>query len=132
MVDKEGNVIGEGYNYLPKDGLPWDRDAEKEEDNKYLYGKTTCFKESMSNWLFVFYLVVTHAAVTAIQNAYKAKEDPTGATLYTTLFPSIRDGVFILTSGIAEVVFLEKSREWRKRYHTGATKRLFEGDIPCR
>ena len=41
MVNKEGKVIGEGHNYLPKEGLPWDRDAENEADTKYLYGETT-------------------------------------------------------------------------------------------
>ena len=39
VVNKEGKVIGEGHNYLPREGLPWNRKAEKEEDTKYPYGR---------------------------------------------------------------------------------------------
>jgi len=34
-------VIGRGYNYLPKDNLPWNNSQEVEQmkDTKYPYGK---------------------------------------------------------------------------------------------
>lgn len=75
---------------------------------------------------------MTHAAVEAIDAAYKQKESPEGATLYTNLYPSSRDGVSILRAGVKELVFLDIKREWRKRYHTGATKKLFDGIVQCR
>ncbi len=39
VVVKNGEVIGEGFNYLPKPGLPLEREAENEEDTKYPYSK---------------------------------------------------------------------------------------------
>ena len=75
---------------------------------------------------------VTHAAPEAIMNAFKSMKSPQEATLYTNLYPSSRDGVTILKAGVKEVVYLDTKRDWRKRYHTGATKRLFDGQIACR
>ena len=77
-------------------------------------------------------LTVTHAAVTAIQNAYKKKEDPVDTTLYTTHYPSSRDAVFMLEAGVKEMVYLVKNKDWRARYKTQATKRLFHGKIKSR
>ncbi len=75
---------------------------------------------------------VTHAAVEAIEAAYKQKESPEGATLYTNLYPSSRDGVTILRAGVKELVFLDKKEGWRKRYRTGDTKKLLDGKVQCR
>ncbi len=129
VVDKDGTVIGESYNYLPKEGLPIEREAEKEEDTKYPYSKKMYIQTHTHHKT---QHTVTHAAVDAIQNAYKAKGDPSGGTIYTNMFPSSRDAVVILRAEIKQVVFLEKNRQWRKRYHTGATKKLFDGDITCK
>ena len=40
VVSPEGKIIGEGYNYLPREDLTWDRVADKEEDTKYPYGES--------------------------------------------------------------------------------------------
>ncbi len=75
---------------------------------------------------------VTHAAVEAILAAYKQKESPEGATLYTNLYPGSWDGVIILRAEVKEVVFMDAKTEWRKRYHAGATKKIFDGKVNCR
>ena len=56
VVNKKGTVIGEGHNYLPREGLPWDRKAKREEDTKYPYGEKTCFNITLANvYMYVYY-----------------------------------------------------------------------------
>lgn len=76
---------------------------------------------------------VTHAAVVAIRNAYKKKEDVAGSTLYVTMYPASRDGVEIVEAELKEMVYMHEMREEnRKRYNTGATKRLLDYDVVTR
>ena len=75
---------------------------------------------------------VVYAGDKAIMNAYKNKESPKGATLYTNLYPGCRCASTIYEAEVKEVVYLEHKREWRKRFHTGATKILFKGHVACR
>jgi len=38
IVNEAGEIIGEGFNFLPRPDLPTARVAEHEEDTKYPYG----------------------------------------------------------------------------------------------
>ena len=142
-MSPENEIIGEGHNFLPREDLSWNNEADKEEDTKYAVGTkannhhtiTTSHSLYTQTKRFAKHMhtnTVTHAAVEAIEAAYKQKESPEGATLYTNLYPSSRDGVTILRAGVKELVFLDKKVGWRKRYHTGDTKKLLDGKVQCR
>lgn len=75
---------------------------------------------------------VTHAADEAIMDALKKRHYTKDSILYTTAFPSCRDGVRIYRAGIKEVVYMKKLKSWRKIYNTAATEMLFKGEIITR
>jgi len=87
LVDKDGRIIGTGYNGFPRgipsDALPWDKEGNPE-DTKYLY--------------------VGHAEENAIYFSDRLRLK--GATLYSTLFPCNGCAIPIIQNQIAEVVYL--------------------------
>jgi dCMP deaminase len=87
IVDGKKRIIGIGYNGFPRgcpdDQLPWDRQAENQNDTKYPY--------------------IVHAEANAILNSTKELE---GATLYVALFPCNECTKLIIQSGIKDIVFL--------------------------
>ena len=75
---------------------------------------------------------VIYAASAAMLNAHENQKSLKGSTLYTNLYPGSRDAGMILEAEVKEVVYLEIKQDWRKRYHTGATKKLFDGEVASR
>ena len=90
------------------------------------------YRINCSGYAHVHMHTVIYAASAAIVDAYKKNKSPKGATLYTNLYPGGREGAFIYHTEVKEVVYLEHKKDWRKRYHTGATKRVFDGEVVCR
>ncbi len=65
-------------------------------------------------------------------DALKKRHSTKGSILYTTAYPSCRDGVRIYRAGIKEVVYMKKLKSWRMLYDTTATEILFKGEIVTR
>lgn len=105
IVDKDNKVVGIGYNGFPigcsDDNLPWERQAENNNDTKYPY--------------------VVHAEANAILNSTK---DLHGARIYVDLFPCNECAKLIIQSGIKEVVFL--SDKYRETDSVKASRKMFK------
>ena len=103
IVDKNNKIVGIGYNGFPigcsDDELPWEGNAEKENDSKYLY--------------------VVHAEANAILNSTK---DLHGARMYIGLFPCNECAKLIIQSGINEIVYL--SDKYKDTNSNRASKRM--------
>ncbi|CAH1383198.1 unnamed protein product [Tenebrio molitor] len=87
VVDRQGNLIGSGYNGMPRgchdDEFPWGKGSTNTLENKHLY--------------------VCHAELNAIANATGTMD---GCTIYVTLFPCNECAKLIIQNGITEVVYL--------------------------
>lgn len=105
IVDRENKVVGIGYNGFPigcsDDNLPWDRQAENQNQTKYPY--------------------VVHAEANAILNSTK---DLHGARIYVDLFPCNECAKLIIQSGIKEVVFL--SDKYKDSDSVKASRKMFK------
>ena len=103
IVDKNNKIVGIGYNGFPigcsDDELPWEGNAEKENDSKYPY--------------------VVHAEANAILNSTK---DLHGARMYIGLFPCNECAKLIIQSGINEIVYL--SDKYKDTNSNRASKRM--------
>ncbi|KAF4090751.1 hypothetical protein AMELA_G00055890 [Ameiurus melas] len=91
IVNKEGNIVGIGYNKMPngrEDDFPWKRGGSRGLDTKYPY--------------------VCHAELNAIVN--KTSVDVKGCTVYVTRFPCNECAKAIIQSGITDVVYLSKPK----------------------
>lgn len=104
IVDKDNKVVGIGYNGFPigcsDDNLPWDRQADTQNQTKYPY--------------------VVHAEANAILNSTK---DLHGARIYVDLFPCNECAKLIIQSGIKEVVFL--SDKYKDSDSVKASRKMF-------
>ena len=107
IVDKNGNIIGQGYNKFPngcEDQFPWDREGNSSLDTKYPY--------------------ICHAELNAILEAMsKSGGKLNNCTIFVTLFPCNECAKLIVQSGIEKVVYLSD-----KYYYTEnviASKRIF-------
>ncbi|MFA5011351.1 MAG: dCMP deaminase family protein [Ignavibacteria bacterium] len=105
IVNGENKVVGIGYNGFPigcsDDNLPWDRQAENQNQTKYPY--------------------VVHAEANAILNSTK---DLHGARIYVDLFPCNECAKLIIQSGIKEVVFL--SDKYKDSDSVKASRKMFK------
>ena len=77
----------------------------------------------------VLIVTVVYAIRAAIFDAYQKKHDLTGATLYTTLYPSNVCAQCIRDAGITEVVYT--SDKFHNMNFMEASRRILEG-ITCR
>lgn len=88
IVGEDNKILSIGYNGFPRglsdDEFPWEREAERDLDTKYMY--------------------VTHAELNAILNFRGGTL--AGAKIYVTLFPCNECAKAIIQSGITEVVYL--------------------------
>jgi len=104
IVDKDNKVVGIGYNGFPigcsDDNLPWNREAENNNQTKYPY--------------------VVHAEANAILNSTK---DLHGARIYVDLFPCNECAKLIIQSGIKEVVYL--SDKYKDSDSVKASRKMF-------
>ncbi len=104
IVSPDKKIVGVGYNGFPTgcsdDEFPWERSAEKWEDNKYPY--------------------VCHAELNAILNS--PSPSLKGATLYVALFPCNECAKAIIQSGIKKVIYL--SDKYSDSEQTKASKRM--------
>lgn len=105
IVDGDNKVVGIGYNGFPigcsDDNLPWERQAENQNQTKYPY--------------------VVHAEANAILNSTK---DLHGARIYVDLFPCNECAKLIIQSGIKEVVFL--SDKYKDSDSVKASRKMFK------
>ena len=87
IVSQENKILSMGYNGFPAgcsdDVFPWEREASKALDSKYLY--------------------TTHSELNAILN-YKGGS-LVGAKLYVSLFPCNECAKAIIQAGIKEVIY---------------------------
>jgi dCMP deaminase len=106
LVDKDGRIIGTGYNGFPRDishdALPWDRCGCNPEDTKYMY--------------------VGHAEENAIDNCDRTRIY--GSTLYVTLFPCNKCAIRIIQNKIREVVYL--SDKYHDTSECVASRKMFD------
>jgi len=90
IVSKEDRILSIGYNGMPNgcsdDEFPWEREAEKPEDTKYLY--------------------VCHSEANAILNFRGDNTAFQGATIFVTLFPCEECTKLIIQSGIKHIYYL--------------------------
>lgn len=88
IVSQDNKILSVGYNGMPcgcsDDEYPWERNAESDLDNKYLY--------------------VCHAELNALLNY--SGTDMKNAKIYTTLFPCNECTKALIQSGISEVIYL--------------------------
>ncbi|XP_044252648.1 deoxycytidylate deaminase-like [Tribolium madens] len=105
VVDRQGNLIGSGYNGMPRgchdDEFPWGKRSENPLENKHLY--------------------VCHAELNAIANTTGTMND---CVIYVTLFPCNECAKLIIQNGITEVVFLSDKHAHKKS--TMAAKAMFD------
>ena len=93
ILEKQGNVIGMGYNGTPS-------------------GMDNCCEEwHESGMQIVTKPTVLHAEMNAIIKAAKTGNSVQDSTLYVTLSPCIDCSKYILQSGIKRVVYLEQYRD---------------------
>jgi dCMP deaminase len=105
LVSSDNRIIGTGYNGFPRgighDKLPWDKKADKLDDEKYLY--------------------VAHAEENAIANCDKLRLK--GSKLYTTLYPCNKCAITIIQHQISEIIYL--SDKYHDKPETRAARRMF-------
>ncbi|MCM2326022.1 MAG: dCMP deaminase family protein [Candidatus Woesearchaeota archaeon] len=105
IVNDKKRIIGIGYNGFPKgcsdEELPWDREADNQNDTKYPY--------------------IVHAEANAILNSTKELD---GATIYVALFPCNECTKLIIQSGIKEIVYL--SDKYAATDPVKASKRMLD------
>jgi dCMP deaminase len=105
IVNQYNKIVGIGYNGFPigcdDDALPWQRDAENQNETKYPY--------------------VVHAEANAILNSTK---DLHGSRIYVALFPCNECTKLIIQSGIKEIIYI--SDKYKDTYSVKASKRMLQ------
>lgn len=106
IVSQDNKILSVGYNGMPRgcsdDEYPWERDADAELENKYLF--------------------VCHAELNAILNY--TGTNMAQAKIYTTLFPCNECTKALIQAGISEVIYL--SDKYSESSSTIAAKRMMK------
>ena len=97
IVNKYNRIVSTGYNGMPNglDECPWGKDSENFIETKHAY--------------------VIHAEANAICNWYHRVTNA-GYKIYVTLFPCCNCTKLIIQSGIKEVVYAQKPKNWKDIY----------------
>lgn len=110
VIVSNEQVVGVGYNKMPKDKdtFPWDRKIEKDENNNPILKNTK-------------YPYVVHAEM----NAYlEALDKSQGADIYVTLYPCSNCAKFLVQAGIKKIYYADD------KYHDTddayAARKIFE------